>query len=221
MIGRESLRQGIVPAYIFLCIVLGGSGQGIWGNLVLQLLGIALIGWAVLAAPARPTGVALRRLALIAIAAIALVALQLVPLPPGLWTNLPGRNLIAQGYNSLGEPLPWLPLSLAPYRTLASALFLIPPIAVLVGVAKLQACRRSWAVGAILLATLLSVFLGYIQVSTRSPSWYLYDFSNFGSAVGFFANRDHMGTLLLVAIPFIAVVLANGRGRERGEALAI
>jgi O-antigen ligase len=63
--------------------------------------------------------------------------------------------------------------------------------------------------------------LGYIQVSTRSPQWYLYDITNVGSAVGFFANRDHMGTLLVVSIPFVAGVLANAIKRERQESLPI
>ena len=219
---RPVLRRAIVPAYIFLCIVLGGSSQGIWGNLILQLLALALIGWAAIAPAAdSPEAPRLRMLAVIAIAAIVLVALQLVPLPPTLWTLLPGRGSVAEGYRLLRKPLPWLPLSLTPVQTLSSLLFLLPPIAIVVSSAKLNACRASWAVASILGATVLSVLLGYVQVSTKSPSWYLYDFTNIGSAVGFFANRDHMGTLLVVAIPLIAAVLADGLSRERGKSLAI
>ena len=36
MSGR--LREAVVPAYLFLCLLLGGSSQGAWSNLVLQLL---------------------------------------------------------------------------------------------------------------------------------------------------------------------------------------
>ena len=221
MTALQAARKAIVPAYLFLCILLGGSAQSIWGNLALQLIAVALIGWACVAAPTDPGGGRLRVLAGIAIAALALIILQLIPLPPALWTRLPGREIVAEGYGLLGEPLPWLPLSLAPYQTLSSALFLLPPIAIVVAMARLDACRVRWAAGSILAGTLLSVFLGYIQVSTRSPAWYLYDFTNIGSAVGFFANRDHMGTLLLVAIPFIAALLASGFKRERREALPI
>ena len=39
-------REGLAPAYLLLCLVLGGSAQGIWANMVLQLLGIGVIAWA-------------------------------------------------------------------------------------------------------------------------------------------------------------------------------
>jgi O-antigen ligase len=158
---------------------------------------------------------------MIALASVALIALQLIPLSPPLWTGMPGRSVLVDGYRSLGEPLPWLPLSMAPAKTFSCALFLLPPIAIIVSVMRLDACRLSWAVGSILAATVLGVVLGYIQVSTRSPQWYLYDITNVGSAVGFFANRDHMGTLLVVSITFVAGVLANAIKRERQESLPI
>ena len=40
--------------------------------------------------------------------------IDIVPLPPELWTALPGRSEIVANYRLLGVPLPWLPLSLAP-----------------------------------------------------------------------------------------------------------
>ena len=35
----RSLRLGVDPLYLMLCIVLGGSSRGHWANMVLQLLG--------------------------------------------------------------------------------------------------------------------------------------------------------------------------------------
>jgi O-antigen ligase len=52
-----------------------------------------------------------------------------------------------------------------------------------------------------------------VQVVTGQfgqSSWYIYEQTNLGSAVGFFANRNHMGTLLLMTFPFI-VALTFGR----------
>ncbi len=43
-----ALRTAIVPFYILLCIMLGGSAQGIWGNMALQLIGIGIIAWTLL-----------------------------------------------------------------------------------------------------------------------------------------------------------------------------
>lgn len=214
---RAFFRQMIGPAYLFLCILIGGSAQAIWGNLILQLIGLVLIGWAAVRSAEgewRQRG-AFRMLCVIALSALSLIALQLVPLPPELWTRLPGRNLLVQGYSSLGENLPWLPISMTPFNSLSCALFLIPPLAIIFATLVLDACRINWAIASILGATLLSIALGYAQVSSKAPGWYLYEFTNLGSAVGFFANRNHMGTLLLTTIPFIALVLSRQAGDQR------
>ena len=48
--------------------------------------------------------------------------------------------------------------------------------------------------------------LGVLQATSadvlQSP-WYLYRYSNFGIATGFFANSNHMASLLVVSIPFV------------------
>src|SRR5437764_2055990 len=112
------LREGVAPAYLFLCLVLGGSAQGIWANMVLQLLGIAILTWAALAPPEEPLLPPARQLLILALLAVALVAIQLVPLPPALWTHLAGREPIAHGFRILGVPTPAQPLSLTPYESL-------------------------------------------------------------------------------------------------------
>jgi hypothetical protein len=51
------LREAAAPVFLFLCLTLGGSSQGIWANMLLQLLGLALLVWAALATseiPASP-----------------------------------------------------------------------------------------------------------------------------------------------------------------------
>jgi O-antigen ligase len=206
MTGWRQLRELIVPAYLFLCIVFGGSAQAIWGNLILQLCALALIAWAVMQ-PLREARFAPHRAPLILLlAALLLIFAQLIPLPPDIWVRLPGRQIVARGFVLLGEPKPWLPLSLTPAETLSVGLSLLPPIAVVAAMTRLDACRTTWALASIVLATLLSIVLGYVQVSSGSSAWYLYDITNVGSAVGFFANRNHMGTLLVVAIPCIAAL---------------
>lgn len=217
----KTLRELLVPAYLFLCIVLGGSAQAIWGNLVLQLLGLLMIGYAAVRPSKQKPTSRFRTLAVIAITALALIALQLLPLPPEMWTRLPGRAVLARGYEDMGQQLPWLPVSMAPVQTLSCAIFLIPPFAILIGVVLLDACRTRWAIAAILLATILSVMLGYVQVSSNSSKWYLYEDTNLGSAVGFFANRNHMGTLLLISIPMIALFLSAGTSADRRRSTAI
>uniref|UniRef100_UPI00190F560A hypothetical protein n=1 Tax=Raoultella sp. 18083 TaxID=2681462 RepID=UPI00190F560A len=79
------LRQLVVPAFLLSCLLLGGSPQGIWRNLILQLAGLAMIAWALLEnRRSHPTSAG-RLLLWLCGLWFALVSLQLVPLPPQLW----------------------------------------------------------------------------------------------------------------------------------------
>lgn len=207
----EKLRQLVIPLYVLLCLLLGGSVQGDWRNMVLQLLAVALIAWAALSRRPESIGRAARMLVLLTLAAVALFVIQLIPLPPKVWPMLPGRDLLAAGYRTLGYDFPWLPVSMAPYETLSTSLTLLPPVAVLLGIIRLWAYEVRWLAGAVLLGTFLHVLLGALQtVGGGWPDawWYLYDITNPG-AVGFFANRNHMGTLLLASLPFSVALFAS------------
>src|SRR4051794_25477139 len=103
-------RQAVTPLYLFLCLLVGGSAQGIYGNMALRLIGIAMIAWAAATKAEDPLLPAARQLLAIAILGLALVALQLVPLPADLWPQLGARQALAAGYPVLGLPVPALPL---------------------------------------------------------------------------------------------------------------
>ena len=206
-------REAVAPLYLFACLILGGSAQGIWQNMLLQVAGLAIIAWAA-AAAGEPLLPAARQLLLIAIAAIAVVAVQLVPVPISLWSRLGGRAGIAAGYKLLQLNPSALPLSLAPYSSLNSLLGLIPPLAIFCAIVRLKGTRSSWLAGALLAGAVAGIMLGAVQVassnSAQSP-WYLYEETNVGVAVGFFANANHMATLLVIALPFLAAIVAAGR----------
>jgi O-antigen ligase len=213
------LRSFAIPSFLLLCLLAGGSSsQGVLANAALQLVAVLLLAWAAVAPRPEPLGRPGRLLLVIAIASILLIVLQLVPLPPGVWSSLSGRDRVADAYEMLGYPLPSLPLSLSPYQTLASSYSLLPPLGVLAGIIVLRAHRESWIAGAVILGALASVFLGALQVASAGQAgWtYLYEITNTG-AVGFFANRNHMATLLLAAIPFAAAVFASGHPRIKGR----
>ena len=210
-------RDAIAPVYLFLCLMLGGSAQGIWQNMVLQLLGVAIIAWAAWPGSGQKISPPARPLFVIAIVAIVWVAMQMVRLPPSAWSDLGGRNLIVEGYRILGVPPPWLPLSVTPYRSLDSLLGLIPPLAIYVAIVSLGSFRPMWLTAALLLGAIGGVILGALQVSgsgniANSP-WYLYPEASYGLATGFFANANHMANLLVCTLPFLAAMLASGRER--------
>ena len=210
-------RQAIAPLYLFACIALGGSAQGILSNLALQLVGIVILCWAWLSRVAvkdsRPT----RQLFLLAAGAVGLVLVQLVPLPPAIWSHLPGRQFVVDGFNLLGQPLPWMPLSLAPADTIATAMALIPPLAMLALMLRLGAYRDDWLVYAMLTAACISVAFGFRQIRGGGMDHYFYPYNSWGTAAGTFANANHQATLLLVSIPFL-VALAARRWRKEPNA---
>jgi len=211
------MRDAVAPTYLFFCLLLGGSAQGIFANMMLQLFGLGLIAWATLAAPRQEVSRGQVQLFWLIVLALGVVAIQLIPLPPAVWTQLGGRNVIADGYRILGIATPWLPLSVAPYDTLSSLLSLIPALAVLAAILRIG-CKPWMLATALVTGTFMGILLGALQVSSANPatsSWYLYAETNPGLATGFFANANHMADLLVITLPFLAAMLA--RARERGS----
>ena len=198
-------KDSVLPAYVFLCLMLGGSIQNVWGNALLQLLAIAILAWSALARSPQALTPAGRRLLMIVGAVALLFVLQIVPLPPAAWAALPGREFLGSGYKLLGVPLPWLPVSFAPYDTVTTSLTLRPPVALLIGMLRLHAWTATGMLAAIVAGTVMSIGLGVLQV-TGNASWYFYEVTNIGVAVGAFANGNHFATLLLIAIPVVAAL---------------
>lgn len=218
-------RRAVAPAYLLACLLLGGaSAAGFLANLALQLAAIPLIGCALWRVSTGGVPRELRfPLGLIA-ALVAVMLLQLVPLPPGIWSALPGRGPIVQGYRLLELPLPWLPLALTPAAALADLLWLLPALAMFLGMVLLSVFRGRSLAAVIVAVTLVSVAVGAMQI-VNGRSAYLYEVTNVGVAVGFFANGNHNATLLLTSIPFLAALQATwlraGRSPRAASALRL
>jgi O-antigen ligase len=221
------LRQAIVPAFLVFCLLFGGaSAAGFWENMGLQIAAVAIICWSFIVRSSTPVPPSGRQL--IALAALMVLAglLQLIPLPPAVWTALPGRDAVARGFELVGQPLPRLPLSLAPARTIASLLWLLPSIAILVGIVLLGYFRASWIAWAIAAVSAVSVAVGALQIAGGDASpWYFYRITNYGVGTGFFANANHLATLLVVTIPFLAALYLNatrkGRSAQRASGMLV
>ena len=220
---HSAVKTAVAPAYLLACLLLGGSAQGIWQNMLLQLAGVAIIAWAA-ATGDEPLPKAAQTLLLILVAGLIVIALQLIPLPASLWTT--GlRARVGEGYAILGQAIPPLPISLTPYAGLNTLLGIVPALAVFCAVLRLGAFRASWLAAALLAGTVVGITLGALQVVAPGPNspWYLYPQTNRGVAVGFFANANHMADLLVCALPFIAALASAGRSRniQRYSALLV
>ena len=141
---------------------------------------------------------------------------QLVPLPPSLWSMIPGRTPFLEAAAAIGTPQPWRPLSLNPDLTLASLFALVPAAAVLVAYAGFTPGERDRTVPVVLTIAVVSTILALIQVVGGENSIaYTYTPTSRDLPVGLLANRNHQATLLALALPVLALWLQSQETARR------
>jgi len=192
-----------------ISIAMGGGGvaYGLF-NLAVQLTAISVL---VLDRTAfadfwRKSAMPLR---ILVACTLALPAIQLIPLPPAIWTSLPGREL-AVGARAIA-PLGWHPLSLDSGRTLVALLGLIAPLTMLV--IGIQAHERALSMlGWVIVAMGLANFaLGIPQVLSPNGAWLLYPENPMsGVLFGTFANRNSTGLFLVICLTLLVHLPAIG-----------
>jgi O-antigen ligase len=150
---------------------------------------------------------------------ILLALLSLIPLPPGLWEGLPGRDYIRRGFDMLGVGRQSLPVSLDPNGTIASLLSIIPPAALFLTVVQIREDDRRRLPWVVIGVAIASIVLGAFQLmgGTGSPLRF-YEITSPTLAVGFFANANHLATLALCALPFAGFLAARAVSRKAGRA---
>lgn len=210
-----TVRSVIAIVYFVLCLLLGGaSAAGAVANAILQVSAviiILLLLWT-RRATVPPDGCALTWLVGIF---VGWTLLTLLPLPGSLAQSLPYRGEFAQGLRQLGVTDAAMPISLAPSATVASLLWLLPPVALFLLVVTLPADHRRRLYAATVVIAALSVSLGIFQlIGGPESSLRFYQITNQGSPVGFFANINHQATLILAALPCAAVLAGRFASRR-------
>lgn len=192
------------------CLLLGGGTRaGLLSDAVLQFLSIPVCLaalWRLLDAPLHRD---LRRALFFCAAIVAIPLIQLAPLPPAIWTRLPGRALVAEAFELLGRSPGWAPISMAPEATWLALLSLLPPLAIFLATLTLDRRDRRLISFGLIAFGVVSVFLGSIQLAQGPTSpLRFYEITNADDAVGFFANRNHFAALLYSSILLAAAALA-------------
>lgn len=136
---------------------------------------------------------------------IAIPLIQLIPLPPAIWTSLPGRSEMVLALELAGIQPTWAPLTVTPDLTWQSVLAILPPAAMFLAVLGSSQAQTARMMAFYLVAAVVSVTLGAIQLASGDTRFYLWATTAAGSVTGFFANRNHLATLLLACLPFAAV----------------
>lgn len=156
---------------------------------------------------------------LAAMAAIPLV--QLIPLPPAVWTGLPGRDQLVLALDLAGLQPAWAPLTLTPDLTWRSALALVPPAAMFMAALTISPLQRARLVGLCLAAAVVGILLGVAQMASGSERLYPWETTGAGAMTGFFANRNHLASMILAVLPFGIVLGAASLRRRDGDRRAI
>jgi hypothetical protein len=126
---------------------------------------------------------------------IAVPLIQLIPLPPGLWHSLPGRDIELQSLQTIGASNVWMPISIAPWRTIAAALALIPLLAMLAMLAmvtRLSIDERALLLRVLVVLALVAALLGAVQVMSGTYALRFYSQNSPGFAVGFRLTKTPM-----------------------------
>lgn len=148
------------------------------------------------------------------IAAVLLFPLvQLLPVPPGWWQLLPGRQGVAAALAATGQDGRWQPWSLMPDATLAGALALVPAAVLMALAATMSVGDRVRLIAWLAVLGCAAALLGLVQFM-RGPDAVLSLFAEVhrGWGIGFFANRSAQADLL--AIVLVAGLLLVGRYRD-------
>ncbi|WP_340588089.1 O-antigen ligase family protein [Erythrobacter alti] len=131
--------------------------------------------------------------------------LQLVKLPPSIWQDFAGRDIVYRIGVAAGMGDVWRPVTFSPASTWNSLASLTVPAAALVLLAWMKRSEWRQALWIFVGIGALSALMGIMQlVLPESDNLYLYAITNAGEAVGLFANRNHnaifCGVALLAAI---------------------
>ena len=207
MQSRRALKENWPVVFMLaLAVILGGGGSryGVL-NAVVQIacLGILVFRWEdawsnLMALPA-----VVRSLTLLS---LLLPLCQLVPLPPGIWHAMPGREYIASSLALLGQEGAWFPWTFERGRTLIAFASLLPPLAIL---ALYHRDRRNFSSEQILLATivllgLLNFLVAALQVLFEGMSPLPYPILVDGRAYGLFASHNTSGLFFICALAALA-----------------
>lgn len=219
LLGPEASFWAFVVFFVIVFFTGGGSRDDIQSLLLLRPLAVLFGAYALMVkAPAQWSG----RLFPIHVVCILLVLmiLQLIPLPPSIWTELPGRQVFADIASIAGIEQPWRPVSLSPSKTMNSLLSLSVPLAAMMLYLNLDREYRKRAVPVVIILCVASALWAIFQVigSPRGPL-YIYRITNFGTGVGLFANRNHQAVILASSIVMLGWYAASLKPSTKQAAL--
>lgn len=210
---RGNVRFALLVSFMAIVFLIGGSARDdVQSLILLRPLSVIFLGLGLMLLP-REALRENRTIIALAVALPLLILLHLIPMPPGLWRSLPGRELIWDIGEAAGIQQPWRPISLVPYRTWNAFWAIIAPLAAFTLALGLTTDQLRKMVYVVALIILVSGVAGLLQsIGGTGNSFYLYQVTSPDSAVGLFANRNHQAMLLAIAFPVVAAAASVSKG---------
>ncbi len=211
----KQLQWPLAALLLLLCLVLGG-GQGTIGDAVCQALAVLLI-LLTLWRSETESDAMLPRVAWLAMLPLAVPLLQLMPIPEALWLMPDARVDIKEQLAVAGlEPATrW---TLTPFDTEAALIWLLPAAALFLAALQFDATQRLRLIGIFVVIAAIATVLGMAQLAGGPDSpLRFYAMTNPTEAVGFFANRNHFASQLVVALPFVLIGAAAWWSQRKDE----
>lgn len=194
---RPSFAFSILCAFLILLWLAGGASRAdAFGQIIVRtaawsaLVAFAFLGGRPMLGQAKPV-------ALFVFCALVLVLLQLMPLPPGIWQSLSGREGMAGATQFSGQSDTWRPLALVPGAAWNAASSLVVPIVVLIALVGITSSEKAWLPGILLGLVIVSALVGLLQFSGAGfNNPFVNDTP--GQVSGLFANRNHFALFLAI-----------------------
>lgn len=217
--GKESLLDPkflLLAGLILACCLFGGQATGLkipfFGLYFLASLSLAVS--IAFGSMGCLNGVP-RHILFLVIAVWAFPLLQLLPLPPALWSSLPGRELASAIRDSLGRGNDWQALSISPPDTWVS-FFGITVFAVIFLLSLSLGARQVrlllWILCGI---AFFNIFVGSFQLISGGQYFDFYRSGHRANLIGFFANRNHTALYLSAMMPLMTYLIGTVRGAAR------
>lgn len=134
---------------------------------------------------------------------------QLVPLPPQIWTSLPGSEERAAVLAIAGLGSAWMPVTLTPIASLYGALMAISIVVLICGLMILPQREFRLIVALTLCMVITGIAIGVVQVTTAGQVFAFYRATDAGALVGLYANKNHMALAMVCSVP-LAYLLSVG-----------
>lgn len=180
----------------------GGGAEGPAANGFIAFGGAILLGTILAdhATRVRPLPAAALILVSTLLAVLLLAVIQVLPIPSDIWTELPGREIAAAAFEAIGEKASAHSYSIDAVSTVTWTTALLMPAAIALHLSRAPSSASLFITVLLSVATLSGV-IGALQLAMDYPELVtFYDGPSPGAASGIFANPNHQGLFMVIAM---------------------